>query len=99
MFIKFNILTKLDLIKKIASSTGLERGEDSVVIENLMFEIKDSISNKNSVYLRGFGTFLAKKKAKKMGRNITKNTAILIPEHFAPSFKPSKSFINKVKKK
>tara|TARA_S200000501_G_C20632494_1_gene659589 strand:- start:256 stop:555 length:300 start_codon:yes stop_codon:yes gene_type:complete len=99
MFIKFNILTKLDLIKKIASSTGLERGEVSVVIENLMFEIKDSISNKNSVYLRGFGTFLAKKKAKKMGRNITKNTAILIPEHFAPSFKPSKSFINKVKKK
>ena len=78
MFIKFNILTKLDLIKKIASSTGLERGEVSVVIENLMFEIKDSISNKNSVYLRGFGTFLAKKKAKKMGRNITKNTAILI---------------------
>ncbi|OUV54960.1 MAG: integration host factor subunit beta [Flavobacteriales bacterium TMED113] len=92
-------MTKLDLIKKIASSTGLERGEVSVVIENLMFEIKDSISNKNSVYLRGFGTFLAKKKAKKMGRNITKNTAILIPEHFAPSFKPSKSFINKVKKK
>ena len=54
---------------------------------------------KNSVYLRGFGTFLAKKKAKKMGRNITKNTAILIPEHFAPYFKPSKSFVNKVKEK
>ena len=99
MFKLFNALTKLDLIKKIASNTGLERSEVSIVIENLMYEIKDSIVKKNSVYLRGFGTFLAKKKAKKMGRNITKNTAILIPEHFAPYFKPSKSFVNKVKEK
>ena len=70
-----------------------------MVMESCMFEIKDSISNKKSIFLRGFGTFLAKKKAKKMGRNITKNTAILIPEHFAPSFKPSKSFFNQVIKK
>lgn len=92
-------MTKLDLIKKIANTTGLERGEVSIVLENLMFEIKDSVTNRKSVFLRGFGTFLAKKKAKKMGRNITKNTAILIPEHFSPSFKPSKSFIKKVKDK
>jgi len=92
-------VTKLDLIKKIANTTGLERGEVSIVLENLMFEIKDSVTNRKSVFLRGFGTFLAKKKAKKMGRNITKNTAILIPEHFSPSFKPSKSFIKKVKDK
>ena len=92
-------MTKLDLIKKIANTTGLERGEVSIVLENLMFEIKDSVTNRKSVFLRGFGTFLAKKKAKKMGRNITKNTAILIPEHVAPFFKPSKSFIKKVKDK
>ena len=92
-------MTKLDLIKKIANTTGLERGEVSIVLENLMFEIKDSVTHRKSVFLRGFGTFLAKKKAEKMGRNITKNTAILIPEHFAPSFKPSKSFVKKVKEK
>ena len=64
-----------------------------------MFEVKYSVSNKESVFLRGFGTFFGKKKAAKMGRNITKNTAILIPEHVAPAFKPSKFFIDGVKTK
>ena len=38
-----------------------------------------------------------KKRAKKTARNISKNTTIIIPEHFIPSFKPAKSFVNKVK--
>ncbi len=91
-------MTKLDLIKKIAGDTGLDRREVSMVVESLMFEIKESVSNKESIFLRGFGTFFAKKKAAKMGRNITKNTAILIPEHFGPAFKASRAFVNKVKK-
>ena len=92
-------MTKLDLIKKIANNTGLDRKEVSVVLESLMFEIKYSVSNKESIFLRGFGTFFGKKKAAKMGRNITKNTAILIPEHVAPAFKPSKSFSDQLKNK
>ncbi len=91
-------MTKLDLIKKIVSDTGLDRSEVSMVVESFMFEIKEAVSNKESIFLRGFGTFSAKKKAAKMGRNITKNTAILIPEHFGPVFKASKLFVNKVKK-
>ncbi len=91
-------MTKLDLIKKIAGDTGLDRKEVSIVVESLMFEIKEAVSNKENIFLRGFGTFFAKKKAAKMGRNITKNTAILIPEHFGPVFKASKSFISQVKK-
>ena len=49
------------------------------------------------LYLRGFGSFIVKKRAKKTARNISKNTTIIIPEHFIPSFKPAKSFVNKVK--
>ena len=92
-------MTKLDLIKKIANNTGLDRKEVLTVLESLMVEIKESVSNKEGVFLRGFGTFFSKKRAAKMGRNITKNTAILIPEHFSPAFKPSKSFINQLKRK
>ena len=50
-----------------------------------------------AVYLRGFGTFKAKKRAEKTGRNIKKNTTIIIPEHHMPAFKPSKTFVEKVK--
>ena len=54
------------------------------------------VKDKN-VYLRGFGSFIVKKRAKKTARNISKNTTIIIPEHYIPSFKPAKSFVNKVK--
>ena len=51
----------------------------------------------NAFYLRGFGTFYSKKRSEKTGRNIKKNTTIIIPEHYVPAFKPSKKFITKVK--
>ena len=62
-----------------------------------MEAIKNSLVNNKNVYLRGFGSFIVKKRAKKTARNISKNTTIIIPEHFIPAFKPAKSFINKVK--
>lgn len=66
-------------------------------VEEFMDSVKDSMVDGNNVYLRGFGSFIVKKRAKKTARNISKNTTIIIPEHFIPAFKPSKSFINKVK--
>jgi DNA-binding protein HU-beta len=47
--------------------------------------------------LRGFGSFIIKKRAKKTARNISKNTTLIIPAHNIPSFKPAKTFVNKVK--
>ena len=64
-----------------------------------MNEVIDSVSENESVFLRGFGTFKAKKRAEKTGRNIKKNTTIIIPEHHIPSFKPAKSFVQEVKNK
>jgi DNA-binding protein HU-beta len=55
------------------------------------------VKNRN-VYLRGFGTFLLKKRARKAARNISKNTSLIIPAHFIPAFKPNKEFMNKIKK-
>ena len=62
-----------------------------------MESIKTSLTQKNNVYLRGFGSFIVKKRAKKVARNISKNTTITIPEHNIPAFKPAKSFAAKVK--
>ena len=90
-------MKKAELASKISEITGIEKLTTLTVIESLMSEIKNSISMDEAVYLRGFGTFKAKKRAEKTGRNIKKNTTIIIPEHHIPAFKPSKTFIEKVK--
>lgn len=90
-------MTKAELVSKISEKTGVEKLTTLTVIESMMNEIKDSISINESIFLRGFGTFKAKKRAKKTGRNIKKNTTIIIPAHHVPAFKPSKVFVNKVK--
>ena len=62
-----------------------------------METIKTSMAKCENIYLRGFGTFLLKKRAAKIGRNITKNTSVKIPAHMIPAFKPAKEFMTEVK--
>ena len=90
-------MTKADIVSEIAKSTGVEKVQVQAIVEAFMDSIKTSLTNKNNVYLRGFGSFIIKKRAKKVARNISKNTTITIPEHNIPAFKPAKSFAAKVK--
>ncbi len=92
-------MTKADIVNEISKSTGIEKVTVQKTVEALMEAIKDSLIGNKNVYLRGFGSFIVKKRAKKTARNISKNTTIIIPEHFIPAFKPAKSFVNKVKSK
>ena len=90
-------MTKADIVSEIAKSTGVEKVQVQAIVEAFMDSIKTSLTNKNNVYLRGFGSVIVKKRAKKVARNISKNTTITIPEHNIPAFKPAKSFAAKVK--
>ena len=90
-------MTKAELVSKIAEKTGVEKLTTLAIVESFMNEIKDSISANEGVYLRGFGTFKPKKRAKKTGRNIKKNTTIIIPAHYIPAFRPAKIFRQEVK--
>ena len=90
-------MTKADIVSEIAKSTGVEKVQVQAIVEAFMESIKTSLTQKNNVYLRGFGSFIVKKRAKKVARNISKNTTITIPEHNIPAFKPAKSFAAKVK--
>ena len=90
-------MTKAELVSKIADTTGVEKLTTLAIVESFMNEIKDSISANEGVYLRGFGTFKPKKRAEKTGRNIKKNTTIIIPAHHIPAFKPAKIFMQEVK--
>ena len=90
-------MTKADIVNEVAKATGIEKRAVQNVIESFMESVKDSLAQDNNVYLRGFGSFIVKKRAKKTARNISKNTTLIIPEHNIPSFKPAKVFMNKVK--
>jgi DNA-binding protein HU-beta len=92
-------MTKADLIAKISEETGLERNEVSRAVESMMEFIKSSLTNGQNVYLRGFGSFVVRERRQKTGRNISKNTTIIIPAHNIPSFKPAKVFVEQVKNK
>jgi DNA-binding protein HU-beta len=90
-------MTKAELVTKISSNLGLEKNEVLATVEDFMEEVKNSLSEGENVYLRGFGSFIVKRRAEKTGRNISKNITIKIPAHSIPSFKPAKIFVEDVK--
>lgn len=90
-------MTKAEVIAEIANKTGIEKVDVAETIEAFFKVVKTSMIEGNNIYVRGFGSFVVKKRAQKTARNISKNTAIIIPEHHIPSFKPAKVFVEKVK--
>jgi len=92
-------MTKADIVAEIAEKTGLEKVDVQTTVEAFMQEVKMALETGENVYLRGFGSFIIKERAEKTGRNISKNTTIVIPAHNIPSFKPAKVFMDGVKTK
>ncbi len=90
-------MRKADLVTAISEKTGVAKVDVLVALESFFKEVKSSLAAGENVYIRGFGSFVIKKRAKKIGRHIKRNEAIEIPEHFIPSFKPAKVFVDQVK--
>ena len=90
-------MTKAEVINEIAEKTGIDKADVSATVEAFFSVVKSTMSDGENIYVRGFGSFVNKKRARKVARNISKNTAIIIDEHYIPSFKPSKVFVEKIK--
>ena len=90
-------MTKADVISEISDKTGIDKAEVTYTLETFFSVVKDSLAEGQPIYVRGFGSFINKKRAQKVARNISKNTAMVIEEHFIPSFKPAKVFVEQVK--
>lgn len=92
-------MRKADLINNISEKTGLPKVDVLVALESFFKEIKVTLGEGENIYIRGFGSFILKRRAAKIGRNIKKNIAVEIPEHYIPAFKPSKEFVQDIKDK
>lgn len=91
-------MTKADIVNEISEKTGIEKIAVQASVEAFMKSIRNAMIEGKNVYLRGFGTFVVKRRAEKIGRNISKNTTVVIPAHYIPAFKPAKTFSERVKK-
>ena len=80
-------MTKAEIVNEITKKTGTDKLTVLNTIEAFMETVKESLTKEENVYLRGFGSFIVKKRAQKTARNISKNTTIIIPEHNIPAFK------------
>lgn len=90
-------MTKAEIVTRINEKTGIEKVAVMAIVEEVMASIKENMANGENVYLRGFGTFHIVERKKKIGRNIGKNTAVVIPAHNIPRFKPAKEFKGMIK--
>ncbi len=91
-------MRKADLVNKISDKTGIPKVDVLVTLETMFKEVKDTLASGENIYVRGFGSFITKKRAAKIGRNIKKNVAVHIPEHYIPAFTRAKEFTAEVKK-
>ena len=91
-------MTKADIVNEVVAKTSLDKNDVQNTLEVFLKLIKNNMIEGKNIYFRGFGSFILKKRAKKIARNISKNTAMVIEEHFIPKFKPAKTFMEKVKK-
>jgi DNA-binding protein HU-beta len=90
-------VTKADIINEIAEKTGVDKADVNATVEAFLSVVKNNMAAGHNIYIRGFGSFINKKRKKKIARNISRNTAIVIDEHYIPAFKPAKIFVNKIK--
>ncbi|MEO1262311.1 MAG: HU family DNA-binding protein [Bacteroidota bacterium] len=90
-------MRKADLVTAISEKTGVPKVDVLVTLEEFFKSVKGSLATGENVYIRGFGSFIVKKRKKKVGRHIKRNVSIEIPEHYIPAFKPAKVFMEDVK--
>ena len=90
-------MTKAEIIALIADNTGVPKVDVLVTVEAFFKEVKNTLKSGDAVHVRGFGSFMLKRRAAKVARNIRENTAVHIPEHMIPYFKPSVEFCDLVR--
>ncbi|MEC7885322.1 MAG: HU family DNA-binding protein [Pseudomonadota bacterium] len=84
-------MNKSDLIDAIADSTGLSKADAGRALESLLGSITSTLQSGNKVTIPGFGTFEARHRNARMGRNPQTGETIQIKASVTPGFKAGKA--------
>lgn len=82
-------MTKADIIDQIYGQVGLSKKESSEVVELVFDALKASLERGEKVKISGFGNFVVRDKAARVGRNPQTGDTIEIAARRALSFRPS----------
>ena len=80
-------MTKAELVDVMASESGLKKVDAARALEAFMVGITDALKEGKKVTLVGFGSFEAKQRAARMGRNPQTGETVKIPARKVVSFK------------
>lgn len=86
------VVTKADLVERVADMTGFTKTETAVICEGLLQAIKDVMAEGSNIEIRRFGTFKLKSRKPRIARNPRTGEPVPIKERVIPVFKPSKAF-------
>lgn len=84
-------MNKSQLIDEIAATTNLTKADAGRFLEAMVQTIAQKLKSDEQVTIVGFGTFLARQRKERMGRNPRTGETIHIQASKVPSFKPGKS--------
>ena len=90
-------LTKIDLVESVYLNTKIEKQDVQKVIDNLLEQLKSSMSDGKTIELRGFGTFekrLSKGRAK--ARNPKTGEIVSVEPHYVAVFRPGRELKNAI---
>jgi DNA-binding protein HU-beta len=82
-------MNKSELIKAVADTTGTKQTEAGRIVDTLFDTIAASLRKGDQVAVAGFGTFVAKTRAAREGRNPSTGKSIQIPQRTSAAFKPA----------
>lgn len=85
-------MTRADIANKIALATGLSKVETETVVEGFILCVIDALKNKESIEIRGFGTFKIKERKPRVARNPKTGAKVELGKRYVPMFKVSKEF-------
>ena len=85
-------MNKQELIRKIAEENELPHKQANALLDSVLDTIVKTVASGEKVQLVGFGTFEAKKRSARIGRNPQTKEQVEIPASVAPVFKAGKTF-------
>jgi DNA-binding protein HU-beta len=84
-------VNKNDLVDAVAERTGLAKSDAARAVEAVLGTVTETLQKGDQVALSGFGTFVAKSRAARTGRNPRTGESIAIPASRVPAFKAGKA--------
>lgn len=97
-------MNKTELVEKVAKKTGMTKKDSSIAVDAIFSTapkegiIANELSAGRRVQITGFGTFMTRRRKKRMGRNPQTGEAITIPASRFPAFTSGKALKGRIAK-